>query len=727
MVNTVTQSEFALESPVRFSSKLTWKPAHTGEEKHKYAIKSGKGWVTQTINSAHDLYEHIRKGHPIAPVFDKGERQQTNFQSAQLLLLDFDEIANLGIDRAMSIPFIRDYAAILHETPKSTPEKPRLRVVFIYEKPITDAGEYVNLLKRLLLHLEVTYDLNADWSTANAAQFFFGSDKPNPVVRDRILPERVVASLIYSPEQIESLCNQRHKDTQAFEDKEGDFTPTSGAQVLIQALTPPKEVVTTPTHPVESLTLFQWRFTPESLKALEDALGVKRYNRREYAKVICPFHEDHRPSAGWNRDTRTLHCMECDKTYLAIEVAAKLGITLVSVRITPDGSLYSPPQDGVLHQPNSVREWFLQHGITHVPRLLDLLYMNGFHAHQVFCAGDILDLCKEHKINRKALQAALKQEINGHLIFTPHQSVDSSQPDNSENFCTVDSSGGSQPLSIQTSHDVNVQKGTEIAECKRGRPSQYYSLPSVNDLYGWLDVLPSFSDRLELKDLRSPAIYRKALNRKLFERRPQAYSQGWLAKRVGVKDTSTIRRQLKQMEEKEGLVKTPQFYERPITFRNLDTVPDDETAMTLDNLWLECEGADKKYPPKKSVAAWLLSKGNKVKLMSRRPNHYEINRELATQKREEKLKEAASKSPQSIALLEPATTVVIEPIVEQPSVVLPTPPEFDKPVESRMKPKDKKAVIRNGLSRRNPFSGAFNFKAKPYQDENSAEGNFAPY
>ncbi|MCA0453426.1 MAG: hypothetical protein LCI00_05585 [Chloroflexi bacterium] len=668
MVNTVTQSTLPFASPVLFSTKPKWKPVHTDEEKHKYAVKSGKGWVTQTINSAQELYEHIRKGHPIAPVFEKGKRQQANFQSAQLLLLDFDEIANLGIDRAMSIPFIRDYAAILYETPKSTPEKPRLRVVFICEKPITDAGEYENLLKRLLLHLEVTYDFYADWSTANAAQFFFGSDKPNPVVRDRILPEWLIPPINYSLEQIKFLRSQRLKDAQSF--KGGDFTPTSSAQVLAQALdTTPASASdqhAAPTVQAKTPLSSDWQFIPEQINVILKVLDVTFFHESGFGDAYCPFHKDDKMSAGWNRDKHFLLCKACRKKYLAIEVAAKLGLPLQSVRLNPDGSLYSPPNDGLLHLPNSVRECFLKHQITHVPRLLDLLYMNGFQADEVFCASTILPLCEKHGINRKALGEALKQVVKGQAIFVPHQSSDSTHPDNLENFCTVDS-GGSQSLSIQTSHDVNVQKGTEIAKRKRGRPSQYYRLPSVNDLCGWLDVLPSRSDRLEPTDLRSPARYRSALNRALFERRPQAYSQKWLANRLGVKAVSTLYRQFKEMEENDGLVKTPQFHERSITFKNLDTVPDDETAMTLNNLWLECEGSDKKYPPKRSVAVQRLKEGNKVRLMSRRTNLYEINRELAAQQQAEREKEEEGQPPQPDALSEVPLPSVMVMVTKQQS------------------------------------------------------------
>lgn len=289
MVNTETSRAFPLANPIALSTQLTWKPAHTKVEKHKYASNSGEGWVTQQISSAADLYDHIQQGHPIAPVFEKGVRQKINFQSAQLLLLDFDGIANLTIERAMTIPFLRDYAAILYETPTSTPEKPKLRVVFIYEKPITDAGEYENMVKRIVAHVDVTYDLYADWITTNAAQFFFGSDKPDAVVQDRILPEQVVASLSYSPKQIESLCDQRQKDTQAFESMEGDFTPLSGVQVMVQALIPSKEAITTPIHPVESRSSSDWQFVPDPLKDLENKLGVTHFNQRGFAKVICPW------------------------------------------------------------------------------------------------------------------------------------------------------------------------------------------------------------------------------------------------------------------------------------------------------------------------------------------------------------------------------------------------------------------------------------------------------
>lgn len=72
---------------------------------------------------------------------------------------------------------------------------------------------------------------------------------------------------------------------------------------------------------------------------IEAKLGVQKYDRAGWSnKVICPFHEDSNPSAGWHKDRHILHCFVCHGTNqhaLAKEVGAALNLDWKTFITTP--------------------------------------------------------------------------------------------------------------------------------------------------------------------------------------------------------------------------------------------------------------------------------------------------------------------------------------------------------------------------------------------------------
>lgn len=60
---------------------------------------------------------------------------------------------------------------------------------------------------------------------------------------------------------------------------------------------------------------------------IERKLNVKSYKQNGWSeKVLCPFHDDHNPSAEWHSEKYILHCFTCGEDFLAKDVAKKLGI-----------------------------------------------------------------------------------------------------------------------------------------------------------------------------------------------------------------------------------------------------------------------------------------------------------------------------------------------------------------------------------------------------------------
>lgn len=65
----------------------------------------------------------------------------------------------------------------------------------------------------------------------------------------------------------------------------------------------------------------------DAIKQIEDQLQVQSYKDNGFSKpVLCPFHDDHSPSAEWHQDKYVLHCFTCGETFKAKQVAEKLGI-----------------------------------------------------------------------------------------------------------------------------------------------------------------------------------------------------------------------------------------------------------------------------------------------------------------------------------------------------------------------------------------------------------------
>lgn len=65
--------------------------------------------------------------------------------------------------------------------------------------------------------------------------------------------------------------------------------------------------------------------------AIERALGVQGYKSNGWSyNIICPFHDDHNPSAGWHKDYHILKCHACSPpgriNYRAEDVGEQLGI-----------------------------------------------------------------------------------------------------------------------------------------------------------------------------------------------------------------------------------------------------------------------------------------------------------------------------------------------------------------------------------------------------------------
>jgi hypothetical protein len=124
-------------------------------------------------------------------------RKAENFISASHLGLDRDEESReSSIEGLLKDQFIIDHGAIVHETSSSTSEKPRSRVVFLLDSPITDPKEY-----RLAAEALTWKYSTADVHCKDEARMFFGRKNARHVVLGNMLYKDILYEEVIEPYQ----------------------------------------------------------------------------------------------------------------------------------------------------------------------------------------------------------------------------------------------------------------------------------------------------------------------------------------------------------------------------------------------------------------------------------------------------------------------------------------------------------------------------------------------
>ena len=126
------------------------------------------GFVNRVV-SPEELMKLVANGYAFTAQHSNSWRQSRNFVQGQALALDMDD-AKLSLSQVAELPFFKRYASFAYTTPSHTDENPRLRVVFILDRPIRTASKYRELAESLLARFGVT-----DQKVKDPARFFYGS------------------------------------------------------------------------------------------------------------------------------------------------------------------------------------------------------------------------------------------------------------------------------------------------------------------------------------------------------------------------------------------------------------------------------------------------------------------------------------------------------------------------------------------------------------------------
>lgn len=117
------------------------------------------------------LIAHILSGKAWTPGYFKGNsRKNETFIQAELIALDFDE--NVSVADCIAVPFIRDYAMLVHPSASSSAEKYKTRVIFRTDAPMTDPEQYRLYVMAIGRHLGLP---DLDPISYKPAQLYFGS------------------------------------------------------------------------------------------------------------------------------------------------------------------------------------------------------------------------------------------------------------------------------------------------------------------------------------------------------------------------------------------------------------------------------------------------------------------------------------------------------------------------------------------------------------------------
>ncbi len=249
--------------------------------------------------------------------------------------------------------------------------------------------------------------------------------------------------------------------------------------------------------------------------------------------------------------------------------------------------------------PNHLREAILKHKHgTAFLRVYEGLKLVGQSAGARVTERDICTLLAPHGIGRRSIRNA--------LTFTPD---------------TLDEATDSKMLKTVTNTCVFVPT-TKRDKSPAHRPAQEYIIPTIGRLLDLFNIKSKGADPITLDDIRSPQIYRSALNRELIRRRAGKYSQAWLAKRLNV-CVRTLQRYIKLDD-----IQCQQIlYATDITPDNIHQIPHKGLArcagITIQYCFLQ-DATGKRYPPIQAIARKLLRQGIPIQWMRRGWNIYWI-------------------------------------------------------------------------------------------------------
>lgn len=226
--------------------------------------------------SINEMASHIGLGHSFCAQHS-GRRARKNFIASNVAAVDMDW--GMTIKEALENEYIKNNAGIVYPTWNNTPEHNRFRIVFFFERDITDIETMENLYTGLIRKF------GGDGACKDACRIFYGNKREAPVILGNLLSDKLLDELITLG------AEKRHRAEQGEIEniKVGGSTTRAEQHLLLE------QVVQTISGSIESVA------------ALKKGTVVR-----------CPFHIDRNPSAFITESrngTKGIHCSKCTKTF----------------------------------------------------------------------------------------------------------------------------------------------------------------------------------------------------------------------------------------------------------------------------------------------------------------------------------------------------------------------------------------------------------------------------
>ena len=139
------------------------------------------------------LRRAIREGYSFTSWHSR-YRKKDNFILGQHVGLDFD--TGITVGELLSDEFTVSNASFIYTTPSHTREKPRLRLVFLMEQPITVPSLYAAVTEQMVRQYKLS-----DQKCKDPCRVFFGSENCEVIDIGKVMSTPVAAELILRREQ----------------------------------------------------------------------------------------------------------------------------------------------------------------------------------------------------------------------------------------------------------------------------------------------------------------------------------------------------------------------------------------------------------------------------------------------------------------------------------------------------------------------------------------------
>jgi hypothetical protein len=260
---------------------------------------------------------------------------------------------------------------------------------------------------------------------------------------------------------------------------------------------------------------------------------------------------------------------------------------------------------------NRAREKLLQDNLhlgTAILRVYEGLCVLGMLPGTLFDFRDAYELLQPLGIGKRAIFQALGQfdRAKGRIFARiPSPPLQTPSPGDAE----------SHNIALHAIPNALLLRQSETNYKKTGKRAQYYRFPSPDEVCKWLKVEnPVCGDPIAAKDLKTPKIYRQALQRELIRRSPGVYANDFLGHRLGLSA-----RTLQRYNLDIPINALPTFVDYgQIVYENLDLLPEPDKS----GPYFLQDQYKKRYPARESTARWLLGQGKKIFLRSQSYNFY---------------------------------------------------------------------------------------------------------